>query len=78
MGTKTKVLIAVTLLAAASAGVLAANYFRASAADYEIMTQTSPSREEAHRMQEQLVLFTDAAVPARQSFTFLVQSLGLN
>ena len=36
MGTRTKVLIAVTLLAAASAGVFAAQYFRASAADYAL------------------------------------------
>src|SRR5579863_7587336 len=76
MGTKLKVLICILLLAVVVAGVVATNYFRTSAADYEIMTQTSPSREEAHRMQEQLVLFTDAAVPARQSFPLFLQSMG--
>ena len=40
------------------------------------MTQSSPSRDEAHRMQEQLVLFTDAAVPARQAFQLFLQSMG--
>jgi murein DD-endopeptidase MepM/ murein hydrolase activator NlpD len=78
MGTKIKVLIAVTLLAVASAGVFAAYYFRISAADYEIMTQPSPSREEAHRMQEQLVLFSEAVVPARQPFPAFLQSMGFS
>src|SRR5580658_5932026 len=76
MGTRLKVLICVLLLAVAVAGVVAANYFRTSASDYEIMTQSSPSRDETHRMQEQLVLFTDAAVPARQSFPLFLQSMG--
>ncbi len=76
MGTKLKVLICILLLAVAVTGVVAANYFRTAAADYAIMTQTSPSREEAHRMQEQLVLFTDEAVPARQSFPLFLQSMG--
>jgi len=78
MGTKIKVLIAVTLLAVASAGVFAAYYSRISAADYEIMTQPSPSREEAHRMQEQLVLFSEAVVPARQPFPAFLQSMGFS
>ena len=76
MGTRLKVLICVLLLAVAVAGVVAANYFRTSASDYEIMTQSSPSRDETHRMQEQLVLFTDAAVPARQAFPLFLQSMG--
>jgi murein DD-endopeptidase MepM/ murein hydrolase activator NlpD len=76
MGTKLKVLIGSLLLAVAGTGVVAAHYFRSSAADYEIMTQTTPSREEAHRMREQLVLFTAAAVPARQSFSLFLQSMG--
>jgi murein DD-endopeptidase MepM/ murein hydrolase activator NlpD len=71
-----KVLIAVTLLAAASAGVFAAYYFRNTAADYAVMTQASPSREDAHRMQEQLVLFSEAKVPARQPFPAFLQSMG--
>ena len=75
MGTKIKVLICILLLAVAVTGVVAAYYFRTSAADYEIMTQTSPSREEAHRMQEQLVLFSEAVVPARQPFPAFLQSM---
>jgi murein DD-endopeptidase MepM/ murein hydrolase activator NlpD len=78
MGTKSKVLIAITMLAAASAGVIAAHYFRTSAANYEIMTQASPSREDAHRMQEQLVLFSEAVVPARQTFPAFLQSMGFS
>ena len=78
MGMRTKVLIAVTLLAAASAGVFAAQYFRAYAADYELMTQASPSREDAHRMQEQLVLLSEAPVPARQPFPAFLQSMGFS
>src|SRR5271170_6928317 len=76
MGTTLKVLICVLLVAVAVTGVAGVNYFRTSAANYEIMTQASPSREEAHRMQEQLVLFNEAAVPARQPFPAFLQSMG--
>ena len=76
MGTTLKVLICILLLAAAVTGVVAVNYFRSSAADFEVMTQPSPSREEAHRMQEQLVLFTEAVVPARLPFQSFLQGVG--
>src|SRR5271168_1577497 len=76
MGTKLKLLICVLLVAVAVTGVAGVNYFRTSAANYEIMTQASPSREEAHRMQEQLVLFNEAVVPARQPFPAFLQSMG--
>src|ERR1700674_4918756 len=76
MGTTLKILICILLVAIAVTGVVGINYFRAAAADYEIMTQTSPSREDAHRMQEQLVLFSEAAVPARQPFPAFLQGIG--
>src|SRR6202162_5388406 len=76
MGAKIKVLICILMLAVSVVGVVGINYFRAAAADYEIMTQTSPSREDAHRMQEQLVLFSEAAVPARLPFPAFLQSMG--
>src|SRR5271170_3482670 len=76
MGTTLKVLICILLVAVAVTGVAGVNYFRTSAANYEIMTQVSPSREEAHRMQEQLVLFNEAVVPARQPFPAFLQSMG--
>ena len=61
MGTKLKILIFILLLAIAVTGVVVGvNYFRTAAADYQVMTQPSPSREDAHRMQEQLVLFSEA------------------
>ncbi len=76
MGTTLKVLICILLLAAAATGVVAVNYFRSSAADFALMTQPSPSREEAHRMQEQLVLFTEAVVPARLPFQSFLLGVG--
>ena len=76
MGTTLKVLICILLLAAAATGVVAVNYFRSSAADFAVMTQPSPSREEAHRMQEQLVLFTEAVVPARLPFQSFLLGVG--
>src|SRR3984957_19969370 len=78
MGAKIKVLICILLLGVAGVGVVAVNYFRTAAADYEIMTQTSPSRDEAHRMQEHLVLFTEAVVPARLPFPAFLQSMGFD
>src|SRR3984957_3120436 len=78
MGAKIKVLICILLLGVAGVGVVAVNYFRTAAADYEIMTQTSPSRDEAHRMQEQLVLFPEAVVPARLPFPAFLQSMGFD
>ena len=78
MGAKIKVLICILLLGAAGLGVIGVNYFRTATADYEIMTQTSPSRDEAHRMQEQLVLFTEAVVPARLPFPAFLQSMGFD
>ena len=76
MGTTLKVLICILLVAAVVTAVVAVNYFRRSAADFEVMTQPSPSREEAHRMQEQLVLFTEAVVPARLPFQSFLQGIG--
>ena len=76
MGTKFKILICVLLVAMAVGGVVAVNYLRASASDYEVMTQPSPSREDAHRMLEQLVLYSEAVVPARQPFAAFLQSMG--
>src|SRR5277367_763187 len=76
MGIKLKVLICILLLALVAAGAVGVNYFRTSASDYQIMTQPSPSREDAHRMQEQLVLFSEAVVPARQPFPAFLQSMG--
>jgi murein DD-endopeptidase MepM/ murein hydrolase activator NlpD len=76
MGTTLKVLICILLVAAAVTGFVGVNYLRTSASDYQIMTQPSPSREDAHRMQEQLVLFSGAVVPARQPFPAFLQSLG--
>jgi len=76
MGTTLKVLICILLVAVAVTAVVAVNYFRTSAGDFEVMTQPSPSREEAHRMQEQLVLFTEAVVPARLPFQSFLQGVG--
>src|SRR5271167_4220345 len=76
MGTTLKVLICVLLVAVAVTGFVSVNYLRTSASDHEIMTQASPSREEAHRMQEQLVLFSEAAVPARLPFPAFLQGMG--
>src|SRR5580658_9013873 len=76
MGTTLKILICLLLVAVAVTGVVGVNYLRTSAADHEVMTQPSPSREDAHRMQEQLVLFSEARVPARQPFPAFLQSMG--
>jgi murein DD-endopeptidase MepM/ murein hydrolase activator NlpD len=76
MGTTFKVLTCILLLATAVTAVVAVNYFRSSAADFELMTQPSPSREEAHRMQEQLVLFTEVVIPARLPFQSFLLGVG--
>src|ERR1700678_2946137 len=76
MGTTLKILICILLVAIAVTGVVGVNYLRTSASDYQVMTQPSPSREDAHRMQDQLVLFTEARVPARQPFPAFLQSMG--
>lgn len=76
MGTTLKILICLLLVAVAVTGVVGVNYLRTSAADHEVMTQPSLSREDAHRMQEQLVLFSEARVPARQPFPAFLQSMG--
>src|ERR1700723_1950055 len=76
MGTTLKILICILLVAIAVTGVVGVNYLRTSASDYQVMTQPSPSREDAHRMQEQLVLFSEARVPARQPFPAFLQSMG--
>src|SRR5580704_9468999 len=76
MGTKLTVLICILLVAAAVAGVVGVNYLRTCAADYEVMTQPSPSREDAPRIEGQLVLFSEAVVPARQPFAAFLQSMG--
>src|SRR5271170_6456382 len=76
MGTTLKVLICILLVAVAVTGFVGVNYLRTSAADYQVMTQVTPSREDAHRMQEQLVLFSEAVVPARQPFPAFLQSMG--
>src|SRR5277367_5157595 len=76
MGTTLKVLICILLVAVAVTGFVGINYLRTSAADYQAMTQVTPSREDAHRMQEQLVLFSAAVVPARQPFPAFLQSMG--
>src|SRR5271169_1847256 len=76
MGTTLKVLICILLVAVAVTGFVGVNYLRTSAADYQVMTQVTPSREDAHRMQEQLVLFSAAVVPARQPFPAFLQSMG--
>ena len=76
MGTTLKILICILLVAIAVTGVVGVNYLRTSASDYQVMTQPSPSREDAHRMQEQLVLFSEARVPARQPFLAFLQSMG--
>ena len=78
MGAKIKVLICILLLGVAGVGVVGVNYFRTAAADYEVMTQTSPSRDEALRMQEHLVLLTEAVVPARLPFPAFLQSMGFD
>src|ERR1700677_3957173 len=77
MGTTLKILICILLVAIAVTGVVGVNYLRTSASDYQVMTQPSPSREDAHRMQEQLVLFSEARVPERQPFLAFLQSTGL-
>jgi murein DD-endopeptidase MepM/ murein hydrolase activator NlpD len=76
MGTTLKILICILLVAVAVTGVVGVNYLRTSASDYQLMTQPSPSREDAHRMLEQLVLFSEARVPARQPFVAFLQSMG--
>ncbi|MGA8407578.1 MAG: peptidoglycan DD-metalloendopeptidase family protein [Candidatus Acidiferrales bacterium] len=71
-----KAALCVIVLAAAAA-CLAVSYNARSSAENDVAMRASFAREEARHIQQQLVLFTDAAVPARLPFQVFLQGLGI-
>ena len=67
--------LCVVLLAAAAAA-LAVGYNARMSAENDVAMRASFAREEARHIRQQLVLFTEAVVPARLPFQVFLQGLG--
>jgi hypothetical protein len=77
MGKFGKILFWLVLVAFGAACVGASFYVRNSA-ETEIGSQASFAREDARRIQEQVVLYSERVVPTRVPFHLLLQSLGID
>jgi murein DD-endopeptidase MepM/ murein hydrolase activator NlpD len=77
MGKLGKILFWLALIAISAACVGASYYVRRSA-EGEVSLQATSAREEARRIQEQVVLYTGRLVPARLPFHMLLQGLGID
>jgi len=77
MGKLGKIVFWLALIAISAACVGASYYVRRSA-EGEVSLQASSAREEARRIQEQVVLYTGRLVPARLPFHMLLQGLGID
>jgi murein DD-endopeptidase MepM/ murein hydrolase activator NlpD len=65
-------------LAGVSAGCVGMSYYVRNSAEGEVSLQASSAREEAHRIQEQVVLYSERLVPAGLPFHLLLQGLGID
>jgi murein DD-endopeptidase MepM/ murein hydrolase activator NlpD len=77
MGKLGKILFWLALIAISAACVGASYYVRRSA-EGEVSLQATSAREEARRIQEQVVLYTERLVPARVPFHMLLRALGID
>ena len=66
------------LLAAAGAACISASYHLRRAAERQVLAEAALARDEARRIQRQVVLFTERAVPARRPFAAVLQGLGID
>lgn len=76
MGKRAKIIFWGALIAAGAACIGWTEHVRA-AAEGQISAQASLAREEARRVQAELVAFTEKMVPARLSFNALLEDLGI-
>src|ERR1700727_1921203 len=65
-------------LIAISAACVAASYCVRRSAEEEVSLQATSAREEARRIQEQVVLYTERLVPAGLPFHMLLRGLGID
>jgi len=63
---------------AAAAACISASYYVRSSAESEISSQASFAREEARRIQETVVLFSERIVPSGHPFHALLEDLGID
>ena len=63
---------------AISAACVGASYYVRRSAEGEVSLQATSAREEARRIQEQVVLYTERLVPARLPFHLLLRGLGID
>src|SRR5580692_2208571 len=77
MNKRWQAIIGVTFVVVAGAACVAAAYNARISAENDVAMQESLAREEAHHIQQQLVLFTEGIVPARLPFHEFLQGLGV-
>src|SRR6204780_3110080 len=65
-------------LVALSAVFIATSYYVRTSAEGEVSVQASSAREEARRIQEQVVLYTERLVPAGLPFQMLLRGVGID
>src|ERR1700734_1812318 len=66
------------VLACVGAVCIGASYYVRNSAENEVSSQASFAREEARRIQEQVVLYSARIVPARFPFHVLLEGLGID
>jgi len=77
MGKIGKILFWVVLVAL-SAGCIVTSYYLRNSAEGEVSVQASSAREEARRIQEQVVLYSQRLVPAGLPFQMLLRAVGID
>ena len=66
------------LLAATGAAFVSLSYHLRRAAEHQVLAEAALARDEARRIQREVVLFTERAVPARRPFAATLQELGID
>jgi len=66
------------VLVALSAGFILTSYYLRNSAEGEVSVQASSAREEARRIQEQVVLYSERLVPAGLPFQMLLRAVGID
>jgi murein DD-endopeptidase MepM/ murein hydrolase activator NlpD len=65
------------LLLAVAATCVAASYHVRHTAEAEVSTEASYAREQAQRIQQEVILFSESVVPPRHPFNAVLQDLGI-
>src|SRR5580658_10042916 len=66
------------VLVALSAGFIVTSYYLRNSAEGEVSVQASSAREEARRIQEQVVLYSERLVPPGLPFQMLLRGVGID